>query len=123
MSPSWRSAATGTARRRDRGSAAIGRGDARSTRPWLIGPPSRRLFELVSESGGDAGAEFGSDAGPVGDDASLDGLADAGAGMGDDVGGQILTVGVVHDLGIERARLDEVVVVRVGLVGIPAELG
>src|SRR5260370_10994215 len=73
---------------------------------------------------GDARAEVGVDLGPVVvDRALLDEALDPLAQIRDDVADQPVTRGVVQHLAVERAGLDEVVVVLVRLVGRARHLG
>src|SRR5215210_8103549 len=80
------------------------------------------LGSLYTKTICDAGAELGVDVGPVLDHALLDGVADAVARVRDDVRDEVVAVGVVHDVAVESARLDEVVVLRVPGVGVAGDL-
>jgi len=70
----------------------------------------------VPQAGGDPRAQLRVDVGPVGDQAGLHLLADLVAGVTDDVRHRMLAVDVTHDVAIQRAGLDEVVVLRVLLM-------
>jgi hypothetical protein len=67
-------------------------------------------------------AELRVDVRPVGEDPQLHVLAHVIAGVADEVGDEVLAIGVGHDLAVQCARLNEVVVLGVLLVRVAAEL-